>query len=137
MLFKKVALTMFGSPTKKCPRENRSEGVHTRFQNFDLYQGGADAVSHFYNDYPSPVLILNCARRFGSSCKLVQGNAVIYMLPMNEVTSVKQSVAYCDQYMNEWIQELERTHLVVINCQEGLHRSKNLMQVFCERFPTT
>lgn len=91
-----------------------------------ILQGGAEAVRNYYVDetLAADVVIVNCARRIGD-VKIESGELgpIIYWLPMNELDRVAVCKRYLGEYGAELIQYLKEGKTVVVNCQEGLHRS--------------
>lgn len=89
-----------------------------------VIQGGADAVRSFYSDesLASQIIIVNCARRHGDA-RVDAGPPTIYWLPMVESDKRSSCARYLQVYGPELLERLEQGIDVVVNCQEGLHRS--------------
>mmetsp|Transcript_14234 Transcript_14234/g.19231 ORF Transcript_14234/g.19231 Transcript_14234/m.19231 type:complete len:166 (+) Transcript_14234:3-500(+) len=107
-----------------------------------VVQGGADAVREFYDAVAKgcdeSVIIVNCARRSGEASIQLFGDAGcrIMWLPMSE----ENKQAACKQYLGthaaDLLHSLQAGSTVVVNCQEGVHRSveftRQLLHM-CER----
>ena len=97
-----------------------------------IIQGGADATRHFYRhqrlaagaDEAAPqVSIVNVARRVGSASAQRQPGGTIFWLPMHEGERKQRCAHYLRIYGAELLESLRQGRTVVVNCQEGLHRS--------------
>jgi hypothetical protein len=115
-----------------------------RVENHDsiiLVQGGSEDIKPFFLSHislKSPsflkegehLLLLNCARRTGSVEIQQKEKSSLYFLPMEENSAKKSSKTYCETYMKDWKTVLGGNGIVVVNCQEGLHRSVDLLAAF-------
>ena len=118
-----------------------------RLQPGTVMQGGADATKRFYDEIrrgsadpitPKPLLIVNCARRTGEA--LVQpfggdeqsSNCILW-LPMSEANKVTACKSYLATHGLMMLAVLEADGTVVINCQEGLHRSREMARQLLQR----
>lgn len=85
-----------------------------------VIQGGADAVRSYYSD--AAVVIVNCARRHGDA-SILAGPPMIYWFPMVESSKRSSCARYVEIYGPELLDHLVQGTDIVVNCQEGLHRS--------------
>ena len=116
-----------------------------------VVQGGADAVRPFYTTVKEcevPVIIVNCARRFGDPKEDIQGHRTsnevgssttrtnrILWLPMTEGKKEVMCRDYLQRHADGLLEDLRTGFTVVVNCQEGLHRSvefTNQLLKICE-----
>lgn len=120
-----------------------------------------DEVRQFYaqaraqpsDDDEQVVMIVNVARRVGDATVCDEPNGRIYWLPMLEEEREEACARYLARYGRELIAGLRRGAVVVVSCQEGVHRSaefakqlnvaclqaatadSNSHDVICGRFP--
>ena len=95
-----------------------------------IIKGSADDVKAFYRSSDTPVSIVNVAKRIGSNTVQSMGNMKVYWFPMQEY----QKVVKCKLALDSCFEDLKATLLagnkVVINCQEGMHRSVEFFEQF-------
>lgn len=91
-----------------------------------IIQGGAGEVTKYYADVmkeDSKIILINCAKRSGvKAIKPILAN-VLYEFPMSEADKEKACAKYLKDHGSELVKFLENDYTLVINCQEGLHRS--------------
>ena len=96
-----------------------------------VVQGGAEAVKTYYNraraeptneGAPPSLTIVNVARRRGEATAQQLPGGRILWLPMLEGEHARCS-AYVDEHGPALLETLAAGGTVVVNCQEGLHRS--------------
>ena len=92
-----------------------------------IVQGGADATKPFYsmirNGDAARLVIVNVARRTGEPSVQLLGDNRILWLPMTEASKEADCKAYLDTHADSLIANLRDNATVVVNCQEGVHRS--------------
>jgi hypothetical protein len=105
-----------------------------------IIQGSADHVRKFYKQVSTDknLVIINVARRYGSDeVQLSSGGGKIYWLPMLESNSEEKSLAYIEKYKDDFSQfAKDSSKIVVVNCQEGMHRSPAFVKHFVTAFET-
>lgn len=91
-----------------------------------IQQGGSDAAWKYYIDPEEArgVVIVSCAARSGPG-RVMLGpcQQQVYSLPMTEANMQHSCAQYLCTYGEDLLAWLRRGGTVVVNCQEGLHRS--------------
>ena len=115
--------------------EGAASGTTTYYmQPGTVIQGGADACRPYYStalskpDHSSSIVVVNCARRSGQPKEHPlgdSGNSIIW-LPMTEANKAAACRQYLEAYGPRLLAHLRAGGTVVVNCQEGLHRSVEL-----------
>ena len=102
-----------------------------------IIKGSADDVQEFYRPSDTPTFIVNVAKRNGANTVQSMDNLKIYFFPMLESQKIIKSTRALDICFEDLKANLLAGHKVVINCQEGLHRSVEFFNQFKARLDIT